>query len=115
MTYVPFYDGSIAVYTSATNTTTATTQYSILPLSATAYSSVEYLIQAKSGSNTHVSKVLVIHNGTDVTITEQNAITSDTYIASYSADINSGNIRLLVTPASATSTTVKVVATAIKS
>jgi len=105
----------IAVYTSATNTTTATTQYAILPLSSTTYSSVEYLIQAKSGSNTHVSKVLVIHNGTDVTITEQNAITSDTYIASYSADINSGNIRLLVTPASATSTTVKVVATAIKS
>ena len=105
----------IAVYTSATNTTTATTQYAILPLSATTYSSIEYLIQAKSGSNTHVSKVLLIHNGTDVTITEQNAIASDTYIASYSADINSGNIRLLVTPASATSTTVKVVATAIKS
>jgi hypothetical protein len=105
----------IAVYTSATNTTTATTQYAILPLSSAVYSSVEYLIQAKSGSNTHVSKILLIHNGTDVTITEQNAIASDTYIASYSADINSGNIRLLVTPASATSTTVKVVATAIKS
>jgi hypothetical protein len=76
---------------------------------------VEYLIQAKTGSNTHVSKVLLIHNGTDVTITEQNTLSSDTYLASYSADINSGNIRLLVTPASATSTTVKVVATAIKS
>jgi len=105
----------IAVYTTASNTTTATTQYSILPFSATTYSSVEYLIQAKSGSNTHVSKVLLIHNGTDVTITEQNTLSSDVYLASYSADINSGNIRLLVTPASATSTTVKVVATAIKS
>jgi hypothetical protein len=105
----------IAAFTSATNTTTATTQYDILPLSATAYSSVEYLIQAKSGNDTHVSKVLLIHNGTDVTITEQNTLSSSAYLASYSADITSGNIRLLVTPASATSTTVKVVATAIKS
>jgi hypothetical protein len=105
----------IAAYTSALNTTTATTQYSILPLSATTYSSIEYLIQAKSGTDTHVSKILLIHNGTDVTITEQNTLSSSAYLASYSADISSGNIRLLVTPASATSTTVKVVATAIKS
>lgn len=105
----------VAVYASATNTTTATTQYTILPLSAATYSSVEYLIQAKSGNDTHVSKVLLIHNGTDVTITEQNTLSSSEYLASYSADITSENIRLLVTPASATSTTVKVVATAIKS
>lgn len=105
----------IAAFTSATNTTTAIDQYAILPLSATTYSSVEYLIQAKSGNDTHVSKVLLIHNGTDVTITEQNTLSSSAYLASYSADITSGNIRLLVTPASATSTTVKVVATAIKS
>ena len=105
----------IAVYVTDVNTTTATTQYAILPLSATTYSSVEYLIQAKSGSNTHVSKLLLIHDGTDVIITEQNTLSSNAYLASYSADINSGNIRLLVTPSSATSTTVKVVATAIKS
>jgi hypothetical protein len=104
----------VAVYASATNTTTATTQYTILPFSATTYASVEYLIQARSGSNTHVSKVLLIHNGTDVSITEQNTLASDVSLASYSADINSDNIRLLVTPASATATTVKVVATAIK-
>lgn len=105
----------IAAYTSASNTTTSTTQYAILPLSATTYSSIEYLIQAKSGSDTHVSKLLLIHNGTDVTITEQNTLSSSAYLASYSADINSGNIRLLVTPASTASTTVRVVATAIKS
>ncbi len=105
----------IAAYTSASNTTTATTQYGILLLSSTTYSSVEYLIQAKSGSNTHTSKLLLIHNNTDVTITEQNTLSSSEYLASYSADIFEGNIRLLVTPAVATSTTVKVVATAIKS
>lgn len=105
----------IAAYTSASNTTTATTQYAILPLATASYSSVEYLIQAKSGNDTHVSKILLIHNGTDVTITEQNTLSSSAYLASYTADINEGNIRLLVTPASATSTTVKVVATAIKS
>jgi hypothetical protein len=105
----------IAAYTSASNTTTAITQYAILPLSATTYSSVEYLIQAKSGSDTHISKILLIHNGTDVTITEQNTLSSSAYLASYSADIDSGNIRLLVTPASTASTTVRVVATAIKS
>jgi hypothetical protein len=105
----------IAAYTSASNTTTATTQYAILPLATALYSSVEYLIQAKSGNDTHVSKILLIHNGTDVTITEQNTLSSSAYLASYTADINEGNIRLLVTPASATSTTVKVVATAIKS
>lgn len=105
----------IAAYISASNTTTATTQYGILLLSSTTYSSVEYLIQAKSGSNTHTSKLLLIHNNTDVTITEQNTLSSSEYLASYSADIFEGNIRLLVTPAVATSTTVKVVATAIKS
>lgn len=105
----------IAAYTSASNTTTATTQYGILLLPSTTYSSVEYLIQAKSGSNTHTSKLLLIHNNTDVTITEQNTLSSSEYLASYSADIFEGNIRLLVTPAVATSTTVKVVATAIKS
>lgn len=105
----------VAVYTSASNTTAATSQYSLISLSASLYSSVEYLIQAVSENNTHATKVLLIHNGTDVSITEQNTISSGNYLASYSADINAGNIRLLVTPLSAQETTVKVVATAIKS
>ena len=48
----------------ATTTTTATTQVSILSLDLSVYRSAEYQIQVTEGSNYHTTKILAIHNGT---------------------------------------------------
>ena len=100
--------------TSGTLTTTAVTQVEVpLSLAATTYRTVEYLVQATSGTTYHTSKVHVIHDGTNTWVDEYSTMFTSASLYTVTADISGGNIRLLVTPASATSTTFKVIATAI--
>jgi hypothetical protein len=91
----------------STNATTATVSqtsiYSGLP-SAT-YRSVEYTIQATQGTNYHATKILTIHNGTLAYNSEYGTIYNNTLVGAFDVDISGGNIRLLVTPASSSSTT----------
>lgn len=100
--------------TSATLTTSATTANQvIMSLSATTYRTVEYLIQVKSGTSYHMTKINLIHNGTDVWIDEYGTIYTGTSLATFSADISGGNIRLLLATVANAVTTIKVIATAI--
>jgi len=100
--------------TSGTLTTTAITQVEVpLSLSATVFRTVEYLVQATTGTTYHTSKVHVIHDGTNTWVNEYSTMFTGSSLYTVSADVSGGNIRLLVTPASASSTTFRVVATAI--
>jgi hypothetical protein len=90
------------------STTTSTSQVSITNLPIASYRSAEYLIQVTEGTKYHVTKIIAIHDGTNVTFNEYGTITTSTPLATFTLDINSGNMRLLATPASTNSTTFKV-------
>ena len=96
-----------------TTTTSATTQVAIDTFAAATFRSAEFTIQVKNstGTNTyHLTKVLLIHDGTTPAITEYGTIfTGSAAEATFDADISSGNVRLLATPASTDNMTFKVV------
>ena len=109
------HNGSVFVndYT-PTATLTSTTQVVILSLPIATYRSVEYTIQITEGTKYHVTKILAIHDGTDVSFNEYGTLFTTSSLATFALDINSGNMRLLVTPASTNSTVFKVKFTGIK-
>ena len=74
---------------------------------AQSYRTAKYLVQMTSGSNFHATEVLLIHDGTTVYMTEFGTIFTNASLGTIDGDINSGSVRLLVTPAN-TSTQVKI-------
>ena len=72
-------------------------------LSTSVYRSVEYTIQASQGSNYQAIKILAIHDGTNAYDTQYGNI-YNTEVAAFDVDISGGNVRLVAT-ASSTSTT----------
>ena len=109
------HNGSAFVndYTPST-TTTSTSQTAIHSLAVATYRSAEYTIQITEGTKYHVTKVLAIHDGTNVTFNEYGTLFTTSSLSTFALDINSGNMRLLATPASTNSTVFKVKFTGIK-
>jgi hypothetical protein len=102
-----------ADFTTVSSSTTSTTQTTIATFS-TSYEAAKYIITAKSGVNVTISEMLIAHDGTTAVATEYGTVnTGGSALATYDVDINSGNVRLLATAASATSTTYSVVQTLI--
>ena len=99
---------------SATLTTTSTSQATLSSLNAATYGSIEYTIQAIRGTSLHTTKILLIENGTTIQSNEYSTVSIGSTLAAYTADISSGNVRLLVTPNSATSTKFQIAITAIR-
>ena len=97
-----------------TATTTSTSQTAILSLPVATYRSAEYTIQVTEGTKYHVTKVLAIHDGTNVTFNEYGTLLTSTSLSTFALDVSSGNMRLLATPASTNSTAFKVKFTGIK-
>jgi len=89
---------------SSTLTTTATTQVALHNLSISAYAGAEVFITAVQGNVRHITKLLITHDASDAYATEYGEILSGASLATYDVDLSGGNIRLLTTPASATST-----------
>lgn len=92
-------------------TTSSTTQTQIASFAAASYSSGKFVIQASDSvyGEVHVTELLVVHDGTTASATEYGTIyTGATPLAAYDVDIDSGNVRILATAASANSTTYKV-------
>ena len=95
-------------------TTSATGQAVVMSISASTYRSVSYQIQAVQGSNYNMTTINVIHDGTNTYMNEFGTLNQPTGIATFSTDINSGALRLLGFPASSSSTTFKVIFTALQ-
>lgn len=96
-----------AAFGSANLTTTSTTQVALASFVAATYGSGEFLIQATQGVNRQITKLLVVHNGTIASATEFGTILTSTRFFNVEVDINSGNVRVLITPTSTTSTVFK--------
>jgi len=91
-------------FVSSTITTTSTTQTNLDTFSTSTYSGAEVNVTAISNGERHMTKILVVHDGTTAYATEYGSIFTNTSLATYDVDISSGSVRLRVTPASATST-----------
>ena len=101
----------VAGIDTTTTSTTATTQVAIDTFAAATFRSARYTIQVTNSTDStyHLTEVLLIHDGTTPQITEYGTIFTGSAEATFDADISSGNVRLLATPATTDSMTFKVV------
>lgn len=87
-----------------TASTSSTTQTAIATYSATTYGSAKLIVTAKRGIDRQMSEILVVHDGTTASATEYGQIYTNGSLVTYDVDISGGNIRLLATANSATTT-----------
>lgn len=92
----------------ATATTTTTNESNIDTFDASVFRSAQYQIQITQGSSYHVTTLNVLHDGSSVYLSEFGTIKTGSSLATFDADIDSGNVRVRATPSSATSTVFKV-------
>jgi len=90
-------------YTASALTTTNANQ--VLSSNAVANKAIKYVLCATHASaGTHAAEVLLINNGSNAYFVQYGDVFSTASLFSLSADINSGNMRLLVTPANTNTT-----------
>ena len=88
------------------NTFTATTSDQVLSSNAVANKAIKYVITATHASaGTHAAEVLLINDGSNAYFVQSGDTYSNASLFSLSSDVNSGNMRLLITPVN-TNTTV---------
>ena len=103
-------DGVSNLETASTSLST-TTQSAIDTFATTKFRSCKYTVQATDtvSSEYQVVEVLLIHDGTTAYVTTYGVMfTGTAELVTFDADINSGNVRLLATGASANSTQYKI-------
>lgn len=89
----------------ANSATTDTTANNVVDsFEITTYRSAKYIVQITSGTDYHVTEVLLIHDGTNVHLTEYGTVYTNTSLGIVDASINSANLELLVAPTNASST-----------
>ena len=86
----------------------STTATSVDTWAVASYRTAKYIVQITQGTDYQSSEVLIIHNGSATKVTEYAVLETNGVLASFSADINTGNARLLVTMASASAATIKI-------
>ena len=87
-------------------TRTATTEFNLDTFAHADYRAARYIIAMSRGSDFHSTEVMLVHDGSTVTLTQYGTL-KDANLATIDADISGSNVRLRVTPASATSTVIK--------
>ena len=107
-------DPGIVTLSSNTLTTTSTSADTISSISATVFRSATFQVQVTRGTQYHMTTINVIHNGTVAFMSEYGTIRTGAVLATFDADINSGNLRLRATPTSADSTVFKLSKTTVK-
>lgn len=96
---------------SLSTTLTTVTPTAIASFSAAAYGAAEVTVVAKRATSRQISKLLVVHDGTTAYATEYGSILTGASLATYDVDISGGNVRILATSSSTSSTTYNVVLT----
>lgn len=76
-------------------------------ISAASFRAARYLITATNGTDYHTIHIMVQHDGTNTQVVQFASIYDVGELATYEADINSGNLRLRATPANAGTTNFK--------
>lgn len=97
-------NATVEAFDTQTHTTTATTQVSIAEYAHATYDGVKAVITADDGTNRSITEILITHNGTTAVATEYAQVNTNTALATFDVDISGTDIRILATPAAATST-----------
>lgn len=92
--------------TSGASTKTATTEFALDTFAKADFRAARYVVAMSSGSDFHSTEIVVVHDGSSVTLTQYGTLKSAS-LASFDADISGSNLRLLATPASSSSTVIK--------
>ena len=101
-----------AVYESYTSTTSTTSQFALDTFSTSTYRSAKYLVQISSGSAYELIELSLIHDGTNVYLSQYGNIKSGSTLGVFDSTISTGVLSLLATPNNAI-TTFRAVATLI--
>jgi len=89
------------------STTTATTQVNLDTFAHASFRAARYVIAMSEGSDFHSTELMLIHDGTNVTLTAYGTLKSGSALATFDADISGVDLRLRITPASTSSTVTK--------
>ena len=95
-------------------TTSSISAAVVMSINASTYRSVNYQVQITEGTNYNMTTINVIHDGSSTYMTEYGTINHPIGIATFSSDINGNSLRLIGYPTFASSTTFKVIFTAIE-
>ncbi|NBR26719.1 MAG: hypothetical protein EBU08_23680, partial [Micrococcales bacterium] len=88
--------GSLNVTTN-TVTTATSGQVVLDKFPATQLASVKYFVQANSATDYHTTEIVLVQDATNVWLTEYGSIQTGPSLGTFSADISSGDVRLLFT------------------
>jgi hypothetical protein len=97
-----------------TSTLTSVLETSIDSFSTSTYRSASYDIQIVRSTEYQTTTIKILHDNSNVYLTEFGTLITGSLLSNFSADIDEGNVRLLAIPTSATSTTFKLIRTLIK-
>ena len=87
-------------------TKTSTDVFNLDTFAHADFRAARYIVAMSKGTDFHSTEIMLIHDGTTVSIT-QYGVLQDATLATFDADISGDKVRLRCTPASATSTTIK--------
>ena len=104
---------SIDAISSIDTATLTTTSISTVSLVTSTRLAFDALVTVVQGADTHVVKATVLRNGASAMVTTYGEMYNNVSLASFSADVSGGAIRLLVTPASVSSTVFNAVRTSL--
>ena len=99
---------------SSISTTTSTGISTLVSIASSIYRSANYQIQVIQGTNYNTTSINLLHDGTNAYMTEYGTINQPVAIATFSAQVNSGNVELIGYPGTASTTTFKVIYSAVK-
>ena len=93
------YKLTVGALNVTTNTVTTSTSGQVVldKFPATDLASVKYFVQANSSTDYHTTEVVLVQDATNVWITEYGSIQTGPLLGTFSADISSGDVRLLFT------------------
>jgi len=99
-----------------TGSSSSTTVFTLDSFAAATFRTAKYLVQVKNSTDTDFQciEILLFHDGSDVYLTQYASIFDNGAQAAFDADINSGNVRLRVTPASGDTMAYKYIRTTIE-
>jgi len=97
-------NATVEAFDTQTHTTTATTEVSIAEYAHATYDGVKAVITADDGTDRSITEILITHDGTTAIATEYAQVNTGTALATFDVDISGTDIRILATPAAATST-----------
>lgn len=94
-------------HTKTTSYTSSNTDLQTLDsFSASTFRSGKYLISITSSTSYQSTEIMILHDGTTASVTEYATLLSGSTLGTFTADVNSGDVRLRITPTNA-ATTVK--------